>query len=1095
MSFNAETPLKRIASCTLLIISLGVAHGQGNIAGKYQPGAGDDPNTVLRIELEKLSWQGSDVGSTNYADFEGTVQVAIVTSDGDIINSQTLKAFNGQGIAPGSEVFGVDQKITYYCAMGNVKATGKVVLWGSIVEKDDGPNPGFGKDSDDKLTGNCSQSDGPSIRITALSAGQSQTLSRTWSGTNDNSGMGPGVSTAFRIDAQVKVKRVSFSDVPSSKRATVGCADAAAGFLIRQQDASNVLVECDGDFSGEYASLCGKFKGSYTGSESNGFSKGSLWVVKIGDGVKFVDQSTGKQYYFDRSGGGGPVDIFASAGGGAGAAQGDWYWPDEPVQSLKVSEGTPPYPLTVWINGKPGDFEADGTSASGQPIYKQAVGSVRIQVGKDNITLLQGSSKTKLYRTPPGAGQKRSGPSQAGAGLFGFVRDGNMEAVEEVVSEGTDVNMKNAAGRTVLHEAVSSDNTAMTEFLIRTGADVNARTNDGKSAMDMAIAKNNTAMVEMLMENNANYEDAMLTSAIMTNKEDMIRIFLDKGKTRPEIVMALAEEKGKYEIFTSMIEQQGAVPTNSLFERSVTARRIQFADYMLDNPAIDKDEALRVSIGNGNKPLIEKCLMKGAAAGPALTYAISKNDLALATSSIEQYSADASTSLPLAVGKGSIPMVTLLLDKGADASSGLKAAVDTLSLPMVNLLLERGADNTAEMANAAGRGGDAIVQAMISKGGDANAGMAAAVKADKASTVKILVEAGADPAPAMAYAVDKSNGPLLELLISKGGDATVSAYVAKAAERGDVAILNILLEKGSADANPGMLPAVTHQGAGVVDILLKHGASGSSPALIKKSVERGEVTTAGLLLNSGADASPGDLIRVAVSQKNTAMTGLLLEKGADANNGTMESIKQNSTEILSLLKSKGADLGRAGYLAASAPHNNTTLSGMLLEGGCAPQEGVVPAANSNASKVLDLLLAKGADLKDVKLIVTAVTNGYDQVATVLVKGGCDPTGFVDPGSGGNLLHVATAQENFPMVQVLIGAKVDVNMKASGSGDTPLHVAARGGKDNLDCVMALVGAGSDVNATNSRGKSVIQEAKGPKIRKFLKSEGGERRPDK
>ena len=104
-----------------------------------------------------------------------------------------------------------------------------------------------------------------------------------------------------------------------------------------------------------------------------------------------------------------------------------------------------------------------------------------------------------------------------------------------------------------------------------------------------------------------------------------------------------------------------------------------------------------------------------------------------------------------------------------------------------------------------------------------------------------------------------------------------------------------------------------------------------------------------------------------------------------------------------------------------------------------------------------------------------------------------PRSHVDPGTGGNLLHVAAQREDFPVLRILIEAKYDVNMKAEGSGDTPLHVAARGGKDNLDAVMALVGAGADVNATNGRGKSVVQEAKGPKVRKFIKENGGERKP--
>lgn len=558
---------------------------------------------------------------------------------------------------------------------------------------------------------------------------------------------------------------------------------------------------------------------------------------------------------------------------------------------------------------------------------------------------------------------------------------------------------------------------------------------------------------------------------------------IDASISKPEIAMELvsrannpglaayavtvASKKGNTELFKSLVEANSVPLSNAHFNNAVADRRMEIALYVLDAPGIDMNAALQTSLGSGLKPLIERCLSKGATAAPALNWAVDKGDIPLATVCIDEFGAEANGALPAAVVKGSAPMVNLLLDKGGEATVGLQAAVDNGSQPMAKLLLDRGADPSAQLPNACGRGHDGIVQAMIDKGGDSNLGMQAAIENDKASTVQLLVNAGADPNPAIGYAVEKGNASLLDLLVSKGGDAKAPDLMAKAAGRGDVPVLNVLLNKANSDPNPGMLPAVTEQGSGVLDLLIRAGGDATPPALIAKAVERGDA----------------------------AMATMLMDKGADPDNATLIAIRINRPDLVTLLKSRGGDLSRAGFVKESAKHNNPALTGMLLDAGAPVQEGVSPAVDANAGAVLELLRSKGADLTDKNLLVKAVSNGSSSVAPVLVKAGCDAREYVDPGTGGNLLHIAAQREDFPILSLLVEAKYDVNMKASGSGDTPLHVAARGGKDNLDAVMALVDAGADVNALNGRGKSVVQEAKGPRVRKYIKENGGERKPGK
>jgi len=418
-----------------------------------------------------------------------------------------------------------------------------------------------------------------------------------------------------------------------------------------------------------------------------------------------------------------------------------------------------------------------------------------------------------------------------------------------------------------------------------------------------------------------------------------------------------------------------------------------------------------------------------------------------------------------AVGKRNLQLVTTLLDKQADPDPGLRMAVDSNATQIAKMLLDRGADPSAELGNASARGQEDVVRRMLEKGGIADRGIDQAIAADQASIVEMLANAGADANKVLPYAVRKGRAPLVELALYKGAATADPALVATAAGNGDLPVLLLLLDKGQADANPGMEPAVTNQGEEVVKVLLAHGADAQAPTLIAKAAERGSV----------------------------ALVTLLLENGADATNGVRGAVDGNSLDVLTLLSSKGADLNATGLVEASALRDNPALTRLLLDAGCPAQEGVVNAVASGSAAVLDLLLEHGADVRDAALMATAVEKGYAPVVTNLLKGGCDAKGHVDPASGGNLLHVAALREDLPVAQLLIAAGFDVSMKAAGSGDTPLHVAVRGKKDNMDLVEALVEAGSDVNAVNIKGKSIKDECGGAvfgsKVRKYIKQHGG------
>jgi ankyrin repeat protein len=68
-------------------------------------------------------------------------------------------------------------------------------------------------------------------------------------------------------------------------------------------------------------------------------------------------------------------------------------------------------------------------------------------------------------------------------------KQGNIEAVKQHLTAGTDVNAKDLWGATSLHYAARFNRRPLVELLIAEGADVNAKDDDGETPLDGAIRR------------------------------------------------------------------------------------------------------------------------------------------------------------------------------------------------------------------------------------------------------------------------------------------------------------------------------------------------------------------------------------------------------------------------------------------------------------------------------------------------------------------------------------------------------------------------------------------------------------------------------
>ena len=169
------------------------------------------------------------------------------------------------------------------------------------------------------------------------------------------------------------------------------------------------------------------------------------------------------------------------------------------------------------------------------------------------------------------------------AKLIQAVKDGDLQTVQDLLTDGVEVNAKDYDGKTALGWAAYKGHTEIVKLLLEKGADVNAKTNKGVTALMQAAEQNHFEITKLLLAKDAdinakttdNGQTALMTAATKSGHTAIVGLLLKNGaeinikNNKGTTALLVAACTGDTEIVNILLEKGADV--NASNENGVTA--------------------------------------------------------------------------------------------------------------------------------------------------------------------------------------------------------------------------------------------------------------------------------------------------------------------------------------------------------------------------------------------------------------------------------------------------------------------------------------------------------------------------------------------
>lgn len=623
--------------------------------------------------------------------------------------------------------------------------------------------------------------------------------------------------------------------------------------------------------------------------------------------------------------------------------------------------------------------------------------------------------------------------SSDGARLIGAASDGDKKAIQALLKEGVDINVRDWDELTALIPAASSGNLDICKLLVKEKIDVNAKDKDGITALMEASIMGHDKVVEFLISSGANVNAAA--------SSEVTSLWLAASEGRIEVMKLLL--KKKTDASNSRVDGITALMTAS------AGGHVEAVKLLLENgadpSATDNDglTALMNAAENGNVETLKAILEN-----------VNDSDY------VNQMSNTGFTALIIAAAHGHMEAIEYLVGAGANVDAvhdnkvtALMYAAAAGHLDVMKILIEKG---KADLEFKHTNGGTALLEAST---------------AGKYEAIKLLVENGAK----VDFFDDDGVNPLMAIAAQGNLDSQTFVLEELKKTKSETELkdyINLLAHSGGS--------AVMFAAAGghveCAKQLMEHGADINAVARnkdgyvekLRKMIEEGQVQ------EDEPHVDGVTAIHVAAQGGHLEMVKMLIEAGVESSLAHLDdggrsplvlAVQGNYGEVASVLVQAGSDPNTP-YVDDDGEKHNLLFDSIMVE---------------NEEFAL-LLIEKGADIyfsdeKNVSTLLQASHRGLTAVVKALLEKHASNSGtadFLDVASEDEItpLIAASSEGNAECVNLLLASKANVNAKDKDGTNSVMAASARG---HLDVVTALLAAGANVNDQNADGHTALMFA--------------------
>jgi ankyrin repeat protein len=622
--------------------------------------------------------------------------------------------------------------------------------------------------------------------------------------------------------------------------------------------------------------------------------------------------------------------------------------------------------------------------------------------------------------------------SSDGARLVGAASDGDKKAIQALLKEGVDINVRDWDELTALIPAASAGHLDICKILIKEGIDVNAKDKDGITALMEASIMGHDKIVEFLLSSGAVVD--------LAASSEVTALWLAASEGRVDVMKLLLGKNA--DASNSRVDGITALMTASVGGHAEAVKLL--IENGADASATDKDglTPLMNAAENGDVETLKAILEK-----------VDDPDY------VNQMSNTGFTALIIASAHGHVEAIEYLVSKGAKVDAVHENKVTALMyaaaaghLEAMKVLIKGGADLEFKHTN----GGTALLEAST---------------AGKYEAIKLLVESGANvdffdddgvnPLQAIAAQgnIESQTFVLDELKKTKSGKE-LTDYINLFAHSGGSAVMF-----AAAGGHVECAKQLMELGANINDVA--RNADGYLEKL-QKMIEEGTVQ------EDEPHVDGVTALHVAAQGGHLDMVKVLIEAGVESSIAHLDdagrspltlAVQGNYGEVAKVLVEAGADPNTP-YVDDDGESHNLLFDAIMVE---------------NEEFAL-LLIEKGAGLyftdeKKVSTLLQASHRGLVNVVKALLDkhaANGAPVDFLDVASEDGItpLIAASSEGHAECVKMLIDAKADVNAKDKDGTNSLMAASARG---HLEVVTALLAAGANVNDQNTDGHTALMFA--------------------